>query len=207
MKKSFLVFTILFFALSFQTNFAQIQFGIGAGYTTLSSSTSYTEPIEDGGTGFSSGIHYGAKLRVFLPLLPINVIGHFFYSPLNSKGTYTYQGVTADYENSGSIMNFEAGGEFTLFPAGIKPYISMVFLYSKFGETTQTVTVGGETYENTITEAKGRTGLGFGAGVRFTLLPVIDLEVAARYNINNMFGREEGEEYLNTFNLTALVLF
>ncbi|NOX18630.1 MAG: outer membrane beta-barrel protein, partial [Chlorobi bacterium] len=186
---------------------AQIQFGVGAGYTTLSSSTSYTEPIEDGGTGFSSGIHYGAKVRIFLPLLPINIVGHFFYSPLNSKGTYTYQGVTADYENSGSLMNFEAGGEFTLFPTGIKPYLYAVFLISKFGKTTQTVTVQGTTYENTITEAKNRTGLGIGAGVRFTLLPVIDLEVAARYNINNMFGREEGEEYLNTFNLTALVLF
>ncbi len=207
MKKPLLYFIILFFALMLQTSFAQIQFGIGAGYTTLSSSTSYTEPIEDGGTGFSSGIHYGAKVRIFLPLLPINVIGHFFYSPLNSKGTYTYQSITAEYENSGSLMNFEAGGELTLFPAGIKPYISAVFLYSKFGKTTQTVTVGGETFENTITEAKGRTGLGFGAGIRLTLLPVIDLEVAARYNINNLFGREDGEEYLNTFNLTALVLF
>ncbi len=207
MKKQFLYLTILLVAFLFQTNFAQIQFGVGAGYTTLSSSTSYTEPIEDGGTGFSSGMHYGAKLRIFLPLLPINVIGHFFYSPLNSKGTYTYQGVTADYENSGSLMNFEGGAELTLFPTGIKPYISAVFLYSNFGKTTQTITALGQTYENTITEAKNRTGLGFGAGVRFTLLPIIDLEIAARYNINNLFGREEGEDYLNTFNLTAFVLF
>lgn len=207
MKKT--LFTIFFISAVFiaQNAFAQIQFGVGAGYTTLSSSDSYTEPVEEGGTDFSGGMHYGAKLRIFLPLLPINVIGHFFYSPLNSKGTYTYQGVTADYENSGSLMNFEGGAELTLFPTGIKPYISAVFLYSNFGKTTQTITALGQTYENTITEAKNRTGLGFGAGIRFTLLPIIDLEIAARYNINNLFGREEGEDYLNTFNLTAFVLF
>ncbi|NOX17012.1 MAG: hypothetical protein GXO87_01870, partial [Chlorobi bacterium] len=51
MKKTYFAILIVSALFLAQSSVAQIQFGVGAGYTTLSSSTSYTEPIEDGGTG------------------------------------------------------------------------------------------------------------------------------------------------------------
>jgi len=205
MKKNIL-FVILFCTLFiFSNSTAQFQIGPGVGYTMMYNDD-ITKDISEGGPGLSGGIRYGAKARFLFPVLPINLVGHVFYTPLNSEGSYIDGNQTISVETSGSLLNAGFGAELTLFPAVVKPYLALDFLYNKFGETTLKGTVNGVTEENKV-DGVNRTGIGIGIGARITVLPIIDLEASLKYNMLNMFGKEDNEDSINSLNFTFLVMF
>ena len=91
-------------------------------------------------------------------------------------------------------------------PGPISPYLGFDIFYSKIGDTKLTSSGGGMSYEQTI-EGVNRTGIGLGAGLQIGIIPLIDIDVSAKYNINNLIGKEDGEETFSTINLSASVFF
>jgi len=191
MKKK-LLFTILLSALFTTLALGQsIKVGIGGGYTALTGDNSFT--AEDA-LNLNSGIHYGGKLLVSLPILPIQFAANIYNNPLSSEYTEPITNTTITTESS--FLSVGIGAEFTLIPGPIQPYLAGELLYTSFGETTMNgFTVG---------EAESKTGFGIGAGIYFKLLPVINLDLSGHYNMNTLLS--DGDA-LNSTHVRLNVLF
>ena len=205
MKRIVIFITILLFLCFDSFIFGQlgtsIQIGASVGNAKYSGSDAFTKDLGNGGMGISSSIRYGAKARLSLPLLPINFVAYYYYAPLNSNAAL---GTLGKLEYSSSLSNIGIGVELPLLPGPIKPYLAADYLITKFGDATfiQTFTNGLSPIER---DSKGssRSGVAFGAGLRFTLLPIIDIDGTIKYNMNNLFGKESGED--NIISITAMV--
>ncbi len=188
MKKSFVLF--LFIAVSFlayQNAQAQtIKLGIGGGLSSVQSPTYYTD-----NAGFSSEYHIGVKGKLSLPVIPITPIGfveYHFFRGLTPAGADTKQ----------NILSIGVGGELSLLPGPLSPYVGLDIEFNSLGdfETTGSPTASGVS----------RMGLGIGAGAMLTLLP-IDFDVSLKYQMLNLFGKESGEETIGIINLNAAIFF
>lgn len=168
---------LLFIALSISTMGQSLKVGIGGGYTALTGSNDFT--AEDM-MNFKSGIHYGGKLLVGVPLLPIQFVANIYNNPLSSEITIASEKVTAEM----SFLSAGVGAEFTLIPGPIQPYLAGEFLYTSFSETTVN--------NITIADSESKTGLGLGAGLYFKLLPIFDIDVSVHYNMNTLLSSGEG---------------
>lgn len=190
LKKTLLILA-MFLMLS-SLSFGQLlQLGPGVGYTSINAPESLTKDISDGGTGYSGAIRYGLLARVGLPLLPLNFTG-FIYN--NS-----WTGEESGTETSMSLLNIGLGAEWQLLPGPIQPYLALDFLMNSFGDSE----INGEK----VGDSYSRTGIGLGAGAEFTLLPMINLDASVKYNMNNLFGKEDGEDTMSTLNITVNFLF
>jgi hypothetical protein len=49
--------------------------------------------------------------------------------------------------------------------------------------------------------------LQFGAGAEVSILPTINLDVFAGYNLFNIIGKDEGEETISAINLDIYLMF
>ena len=176
----FLTLLILFFFVS-NINAQLFKIGVGGGYTTVNS------PDESADL-FGGGAIYGGKVIASLPLLPINITGKVYYSP--------YSGEESGIEITSSLLSVSLGGEFTLIPGPVKPYLGADLLYSSFGD----VEVNGQKVE----DGEGKTGLGLDVGVYFTLLPMIDLDLSYSYYFNSLLS--SGDD-VNTSNIVLNILF
>lgn len=178
MKKSILLISAVLFVLITSSSQAQlIKLGIGGGYTALTDSET-----------FDNGYHYGGKVVVGVPVLPFSIAANIYNNPLSQE----LSGIT--YESS--FLSVGLGAEFNLLPGPIKPYLAAELLYTSIGETkVEDISIG---------DSDSKTGLGLGAGAYFTLLPIIDLDLSAHYNMNSLFNSGDG---MNSVHIRLNVLF
>ncbi|MCF6270112.1 MAG: outer membrane beta-barrel protein [Melioribacteraceae bacterium] len=166
-----------------------IKIGVGGGYTALGGDNSFT--AEDV-LNLNSGMHYGGKLIVGLPLLPIQFTANVFQNSLSSDVTLVGEKFTTET----SFLSIGLGAEFTLIPGPVQPYLAAELLFTSFGDATIN--------DITFSESESKTGVGFGAGLYFKLLPIIDLDLSAHYNMNTLLS--DGDA-LNSTHIRLNVLF
>ncbi len=162
MKKPILLLsTLVLFFITTNAEAQLIKFGIGGGYTALTSSET-----------FDNGYHYGGKIVVGVPVLPFSIAANIYNNPLSQElGGFTYES---------SFLSVGLGAEFNLLPGPIKPYLAAELLYTSIGET--------KVADIKVSDSESKTGLGLGAGAYFTLLPIIDLDLSAHYNMNSLLS-------------------
>ncbi|MDZ7766885.1 MAG: hypothetical protein U5K00_21130 [Melioribacteraceae bacterium] len=78
--------------------------------------------------------------------------------------------------------------------------------YANSGEKLRSAQPYKANFEQTF-DGENRTGMGIGGGLDFGILPMVDIDISAKYNINNLIGKEEGEETFSTLNYSATVYF
>lgn len=198
MKKAFIILFILAFAGISQVQAQSFKVGVGGGLTLIQSPDFFDT------YDMATGYHFGAKAKIGLPLLPIKITGQVYYN--------TFSGTIDEVEGfilpvsvdvSTDLLILGAGFEVSLIPGPIAPYLGAdIFLSSigKFEFEPSNVLLNGS-------EATSRMGLGFGAGLDFKLLPMFDIDLAAKYNLYNLVGKEDGEEDINAITITANFMF
>ena len=213
-KRIFYIVVVAVFAFVFQNVEAKIlRFGPTAGMSTVTGADIYTKDLKDGGFGFDTENYFGGKAKLGLPLFPFTITGQAHYVSYKGEGIdyaaippYASMLTEGDGERKFSLLTMSLGLEKRLLPGPLSPYLAADFLISSFGDAESTIRYpGGST---TIkSDGESRYGLGIGAGLDFTLLPTIDVDVSAKYNFNSLFGKEDDEENFNTFNISVSVMF
>jgi len=188
MKRNILFIVLLISSLSFAQS---IKFGIGGGYTALTGDNGFTA---ENGLNLNTGIHYGGKLLISFPILPIQFAANIYNNPLSNEYTDPFLKQTINVETS--FLSVGIGAEFTLIPGPIQPYLAGELLYTSIGET--------KINDFTVSESESKTGVGLGAGLYFKLLPVINLDLSAHYNMNTLLS--DGDA-LNSTHIRLNVLF
>jgi hypothetical protein len=180
---------ISFFTIS---SFGQsIKLGVGGGFTALTGDNSYTaENILNLNTGY----HYGGKLIVGLPVLPIQFTANIFQNSLSSEVADPITNTTVTSETS--FTSIGIGAEFTILPGPVQPYLAGEFLITSMGDA--------KINDITLSNGESSTGIGVGAGIYFKLLPIIDLDLSAHYNMNTLLS--DGDA-LNSTHIRLNVLF
>ena len=214
MKK---VFTISFIAISFLvcTNLysQSLKLGIGGGPVFVQSSglainTNFNRNID-----FNTSYQIGARIKVAF-LIPFNLIGEVNYYKFKGDGTANLPvmvppsaTLTNNNVNAESKMwNVVVGGEYVFIPAPVvAPHLDVDLIYSSFGESTVTSVVNDAI--SLKADGKSRFGIGLGVGADITAFPSFDIGVNAKYNMHTLFGKEDGEDNLNTITLTVSILF
>ncbi len=191
MKKSSLLFlSVVISIFILQNNYAQgLKIGIGGGFSFVQIPSYYTDV-----KGFSSEYHIGIKGKLDIPVIPFTPVGFVEYHFL--RGTQTIPVVSADTKQN--ILSLGVGGEFSMAPGPLSPYLTVELEYNNFGdlETNGLQTISGFS----------RMGIGFGAGVDLSLI-VIDVDVSLRYQMLNLIGKDSGEATIGIINLNAAVFF
>lgn len=184
------------------------------GYNNFTSPDAFTKDISEGGFGFSNNLQFGAKAK--LDLILIKATAFVAYNSMSNDGERITTLGNTKTETEGSLLTIGLGAEFGLLPVPgpVKPYIGADLLISSFGDFTEKNTLNNVTNETKYTYGS-RYGLGIGAGVEFTALPKIDLDLNVKYNFNNLIGKEDlkagiiniSEESVNSFTIQLTVLF
>ena len=203
MKKLFTVVLVLFIAVSI-SNAQGIKIGATGGLTLVQGPDAMTKDIADGGAGFSSAPHFGVKGRFSLPLIPIAITGQVLYTKFTGDGNLTpiAGGPSVAVETESSLLIFGVGAEYSFVPGPISPYLGFDVFYANSGDMKISSGSQSQTFDGA-----NRTGIGLGAGLKIGIIPLMDIDVSAKYNINNLLGKEDGEETLSTVNLSATVFF
>lgn len=185
-----------------------ISVGVTGGLTTIAGPDALTEDVENGGMGFGTHPHYGVKGKFKLPIIPLTITGHVLYASFSGEGEYSLVPGTnpVNVETESSLLTFGVGAEYAFVPGPISPYLSVDLFYANSGETKISSTAQGASFDQTF-EGDNRTGIGIGGGLDFGILPMVDIDVSAKYNINNLIGKEEGEETFSTLTYSATVYF
>jgi hypothetical protein len=172
-------------------NAQSIRFGPSIGFTFPNNQDfSITQAINST-LEFDGDIHYGAKLKIGFPVVPVTITGGFMYTKLSGS----ISGLTGD----AAFYAISAGGEYALIPGPIQPYAALDLMYTSLGDFS---------FNNISTDnSAGRFGLGLGAGVDIKILPKIDVDVSLKYCFNNLIGKKEGENSFNTANISVNILF
>ena len=196
MKQKLILTMITISFLTIATMGQSIKVGVGGGYTALTGDNSLTpENLEN----LNSGFHYGGKLVVGIPLFPIQFTGNIYQNDLSNEYTDATSNLTVKSETS--FRSIGLGAEMTLLPGPVQPYLAAEVLFTSFGETTVTV----EGFDPITGDgADSETGLGLGAGVYFKLLPVVDLDLSAHYNMNTLLGSSDA---LNSTHIRLNILY
>ena len=177
MKKSyFLFFALILTSITFSQS---IKVGVLGGTTMFQSPDEFTKSITEGGFGFNNSIHYGIKGKFEIPLLPLSMNASILYVPLSSE------------ESSIKLTS-------NLLALGISPYASIDLLFNSFGELKLESPFG-----NLKEKGFTRNGFAFGGGITFTLLPMIDLDLSAKYAYYNLLGTKGGEKAVTSINITG----
>lgn len=183
-----------------------LRIGPGGGLNMIKTPDYYTKEAP-AGLGFSDELALGLKAKFSVPLLPLRITGQAFYTKLKSESDANIAGKNYNIGYSSSIFSLGVGAEMSLLPGPVSPYLGVDLLINSFGELK--VDSGNEVvgqFSNS-TDGFSRFGLGLGAGVEFTLLPKVDIDVSAKYNLNNMIGKESGEENINSLQISGTLLF
>ncbi len=205
MRKLLFLITIILTSTSV-VNAQGISIGATGGLTTITGPDAFTKDISEGGAGFSAAPHFGVKGKLSLPVLPLTLTGQVLYTPFSASGEAPvgFASSPAEIETEYSLLIFGVGAEYNFVPGPISPYLALDVFYSKTGDYKTTYKTAASTLENT-TGGNSRAGIGVGGGFEFGLLPMIDLDVSAKYNMNNLFGKEDGEDTFSTLNFSATV--
>ena len=198
--KRFILSLVIFLSVTQFINAQGIKLGVGIGLTNITSPDQLTNDISDGGAGFSSEFNVIAKAKLSIPVIPITPIGYVQYTTMGGEQSTSLGKI----ETSTSILSIGVGGEISLIPGPLSPYLSLDLSYNKFGdfEVKAPEAAGGNFTET----GESRTGLGLGVGAELSLV-LITIDVSARYNFYKLLGKESGEESINAIVLNAAVLF
>jgi len=193
----------LILLLSVPALYAQsFRIGPGGGATIILSPEELTTNLEDGGFGLGTNFHYGAKVKLSFPLVPIRLAGQIYYTSFSSEASLA----TSKVEYTSSMLTLGAGCELSLIPGPISPYGALDLLYTSNGESNLKTTIGSITDEDKVS-GESRYGVGLGIGLEVTLLPMLDIDASVKYQMNNLIGKEDGEENFNTLNISVNLLF
>lgn len=198
MKKLFSAFLVLLVFLLFPNTLkAQgVSLGIGGGLSNMTAPDAFTNNISDGGAGFSSGWHLGAKATFSIPLSLFTPITFVFYNKFKGSGSTQF----GDINTSLSLWSIGVGGQTEIIPGPISPYFQVNIAYNSFGdlkvESSNPIISVSQKSDGT-----GRVGLGLGVGVK-----IIFVDASITYNFLNLIGKDDGEEATNTLNFTALLM-
>ncbi len=201
MNKKALIFSFVLSMFLFGNSFAQLSYGGGIG-ATFFMNDDITKSIDEGGLGLGTEFHYGAKLRYGILLTPVSLTAAGYWAKLKSDGSY--EGYSVEYQQDFIVLS--GGVEVTLLPGPIKPFIAADYIYTMWKSGEVKMSLNGNTSTASLDDAS-RSGLGFGVGAKFTLLPLIDVELVAKYNMHNLFNKEDEESDYNTYTITANVMF
>lgn len=207
MKNLFNTFLFLMIFFIAGSAFAQgLKIGPSIGYTKIQNDIIPNYDVE-----YDSDLHYGGKAKFDIPMVPLSPVLHVHYVKFAGDGELDGPTIGLPGLNETSV-NFESnlltigiGGEMSLLPGPVSPYLALDILFNSFGETDVTANDFDLTSEQS--DGVSRQGLGIGAGVEFTLLPAFDIDLSVKYNFNNLIGKEDGEDNFNTLQVTANILF
>jgi hypothetical protein len=198
--KQIILSLVIFLSVTQFINAQGIKVGVGIGLTNVTAPDELTNDISDGGSGFSSEFNIIAKAKLSIPVIPITPIGFIQYTTMGGEQSTPFGNI----ETSMSILSIGVGGEISLTPGPLSPYLSLDLSYNSFGDFERKApeAAGG----NFSSAGESRTGLGLGVGTELSLI-LITVDVSARYNFYNLLGKESGEESINAIVLNAAVLF
>lgn len=207
MKKSAALF--LFICFSISINAQSLKLGIGGGPAFISSTGIPSSQELDNNVDFKNGYQIGGRVKVGF-LIPFNLVGQINYYKLKGNGTipqplWSSSIAPEDVDLNTSLLSIVIGGQYELIPGPLAPHLDIDLMLTSFGETSIKSMLSQA--EEMKVDGKSRLGLAFGAGADLKLLPAFDLEVGLKYNMHNLFGKEDGEESLNTVTLTASIFF
>lgn len=196
MRKSLIFFAacIVFIFFSADSFSQGLKIGVGGGLTSILGPDAYTE-----GAGFSSEYHIGLKAKLSIPMVPIVPTAHLNYHFLRGEASTP----VGNIETSQNIFSVGVGGEVSLVPGPISPYIALDLSLNRFGEYEVSgagaVSVSGD-------DGDSRMGLALGVGAEISLM-VVSVDASLKYNMMNMIGKEDGEETINAIIFNVSVLF
>lgn len=192
MKKFFAIFFILMLnTISFPQG---ISVSLIGGATIFQSPDDFKNSISNGGFGFKNSTNFGIKGKFEIPLLPLNFNASIVYVPLNSKESLI--------EVTSNLLSLGIGVEWNFIPGPISPYAAIDITFNSFGELEFKLP-SAKISEKGFT----RDGVAVGSGVIFKLLPLIDLDISAKYSVYNLIGKKNNEKSITAINLTAGIYF
>lgn len=195
MKKLVSITTAVLLIILAGTISAQsVRFGPSIGFTFPKNQDINLNEVVDRTLELDGDVHYGAKLKIGFPVLPLTITGGFLYTKLS--------GSIPAFDNSSveqTIYVISVGGEYAFIPGPIQPYGALDLMFTSLGELKMP--------QSTDDSSTSRVGLGIGAGIDIKILPKIDVDLSLKYCFNNMFGKEDGEDSFNTTNVTVNFLF
>lgn len=201
---------LLFLCIGFTSNAQSLKIGIGGGPAFISSSGIPSGEDIDNNIDFKNGYQIGGKIKVGF-LIPFNLVGQINYYKLKGDGTIIYHPAYSsfagpeDVDLNTTLLSVVIGGQYELIPGPLAPHLDFDLMFTSFGETSIKYLVSSA--QEMKVDGQSRLGLAIGAGVDLKLLPAFDLELGIKYNMHNLFGKEDGEEGLNTVTLTGSILF
>jgi hypothetical protein len=193
-KKIITIIVAFLFLAGFSLQAQGINIGLSGGLHMIQSPDQFTKDISEGGLGFGPGIQLGAKGKFSLPVIPLRVTSFVNYTMFSGDGTFNNQKIETDF----SIITVGFGGEWSLVPGPVSPYLAVDILYNRFGEVTMKNTTTNMEQKN---DGVSRSGVGIGGGLEVSILPMLDVDVSAKYNLNNLVGKEDGEESVNSLSI------
>lgn len=208
MQQNFLITLSVLILLVFNANVqAQlVKVGVGGGLTQVLGPDNLTKDVSEDGAGYSSEYNLGIMVKLSLPLIPLTPRAFIIYNSLNGSGTFQPPAPALEQEGeiSQSITSFGAGVQygFIPIPVGLDPYLSLDILLNNFGDLTTKVDG-----EEVTSSGDTRFGLQIGVGTEITIIPLINLDVFAGYNLYNLTGKEDGEDTISALVLDLFVMF
>ena len=201
---------ILSLVFAFSTANAQLfKIGVGGGLTQITAPDQYTKDVKNGGFGYSTEYNFGAMAKLDLPIVPLTPRAFVLYHKLNGEGTppsLAKGNIVGDnVKFSQSILSIGAGVQYSFIPVplGFDPYIALDLAYNNFGDFT--IDVDGN--ETTLSGSDSRFGIAFGLGTEVTIVPVVNIDLYASYNLFNLIGKDDGEDTISSVNLDAFITF
>lgn len=141
-------------------------------------------PTGDLSDANNTGWHALAKIRLH-GSIPVNIVGTGMYSRLPNKiGS-----------ESNTYWMAAAGIEYPIPSAVVKPYFGVEAMYVNAGSTA----AGSSTLS--------RGGLGFGAGVEFSLPGVGSLDTSVKYQMLNLMGKDANENTYSQIAASVALMF
>lgn len=210
--KHIILLSLMFILAASQLGAQNAQLGAGGGLTYILASSAYTDEIDTLGSsfGFKSNYHLALKARFTLPGQPLRLSGSLVYTSFSgTRENFVFPDlVAADLETSLKVYSLVLGAEYLLMPAASPavPYLGADLLISSFGDRSFTIVRSDRSVERSI-GGGARYGLGLGGGIDFTILPQIDLDASLKLNMMNLLGRDEGEKFMSSVNLSIMILY
>lgn len=138
-----------------------------------------------------NGYNLGGKLKFDIKAVPFTVVGHAHYNSLSADLDILGNTFTVDTE----LISLGAGIEYAILPLPMfTPYISADAAMNFFSGDN--------------VDSYSRIGAGFGVGAEINLpLSPVSFDVEAKYRLNNLAGKEDGEGDSNHIQIWAQVMF
>jgi len=185
-----------------------VRIGFEGGTLVVEGPSIYSGNINDGGLGFNPLYSLGLKATLpgFDEWNAFSVRAAVLFT--NRNGQLQGEGHISNVTSSLTMVSFSFGNEATLVRGPVAPYIGANLLLNAFGNMKWHES---EHNQCSSTSLGVNAGLGFCAGVRFTLSPLTDLGVGLSYNLNNVIGAgfagDQGRApTLNTYGISVSVL-